>query len=88
MSEEAQDRRSRVVFKVRGIDCTTCALAIERQVKKMDGVEEVGTALMLNKMIIDYDETKTSVSKIMKTIDKAGYSNYLVSKVTKVEADE
>ena len=44
--------------------------------------------MMLNKIIIDYDESKTSVSEIMKTIGKAGYSNYLVSKVTKVEADE
>jgi copper chaperone CopZ len=49
-------------------------------VKKIDGVREVGTALMLNKIIIDYDESKTSVSEIMKTIDRAGYSNYLVSK--------
>jgi hypothetical protein len=43
-------------------------------------VRGVGTALMLNKIIIDYDESKTNVSEIMQTIDRAGYSNYLVSK--------
>lgn len=33
---------------------------------------------MLNKVSIDYDESRVGLSEIMKAIDKAGYSNHLV----------
>ncbi|MGD0330641.1 MAG: heavy metal-associated domain-containing protein [Nitrososphaeria archaeon] len=62
------------------MDCATCALAIEKQVKKICGVKGVGTALMLDKIFVEYDESKTNISEIMKVIDKMGYSNYLVRK--------
>jgi copper chaperone CopZ len=69
---------SRAVFTVKDIDCATCALALEKRVKKIEGVKSVGTALMLNKVFIDYDGSKVALSEITEAIDKAGYSNYLV----------
>lgn len=80
MSEKKNKKISRAVFSVRDLDCATCALVIERQLKKVEGVKNVRTALMLNKVFIDYDESKTDISKIMQAIDKAGYSNYFVRK--------
>ena len=78
---EKQDRKlARAVFTVRYIDCATCALAIEKHVKKVGGVRDVRTAVMLNKVFIDYDESEANISEIKKAIDKAGYSNYLVRK--------
>ena len=77
---DEKEKTSRAVFTVRDIDCATCAFAIEKQVKKVEGVKSVGTALMLNKVFIDYDESRTSISEIMKAVDKTGYSNYLVRK--------
>ncbi len=68
-------RRRRAVFSVRNIDCATCALAIEKSVGKLDGVEKVGAAVMLNKVFVDYDESKTDIAKITKRIRAAGYSN-------------
>lgn len=78
MNEKQARRAGRAVFKVRDIDCATCALAIEKRVKKIEGVKSVGTALMLNKVFIDYDGSKVALSKISEAIDEAGYSNYLV----------
>lgn len=80
MNKKENKKINRVVFTVRDLDCATCALVIERQLKKVEGVKNVGTALMLNKVFIDYDESKTDVSKIMQAIEKIGYSNYLVRK--------
>ncbi len=79
MSEKGEKAR-RAVFAVRDMDCVTCALAIEKQVKKIEGVKNVGTAVMLNKVFIDYDESKVALSEITKAIDKSGYSNHLVRK--------
>ncbi len=83
MSEIEGRKIRRAVFTVRNIDCVTCALAIERHVKKLDGVKDVRTAVMLNRIFIDYDESKVDISAIMKAIDKAGYSNYLNRMETK-----
>ncbi len=78
MSEKQAKKTSRAVFAVRDIDCATCALAIEKRVKKIEGVKGVGAALMLNKVFIDYDGSKVALSEISEAIDDAGYSNYLV----------
>ena len=67
----------RVTFSVRDIDCVTCAIGIERRLKKLDGVEGVGSAIMLNKIFVDYDESKVGISEILKAIKEAGYSSYV-----------
>jgi P-type Cu+ transporter len=78
LKENEEKRMRRAVFAVRDIDCATCALAIEKRVKKIEGVKSVGTALLLNRVFIDYDESKATLSEITEAIDEAGYSNYLV----------
>jgi P-type Cu+ transporter len=70
-------KTKRAAFSVRNIDCVTCAIGIERRLKKLAGVEGVGSAIMLNKIFVDYDESKVSVSEIMQAIKDAGYSSYL-----------
>jgi copper chaperone CopZ len=34
---------------------------------------------MLNKIFVDYDESKVGISEIRKAIKEAGYSNYVTS---------
>jgi Cu+-exporting ATPase len=77
LSEKKEERAKRTVFAVRDIDCATCAIRIEKRLKKVDGVESVGTAIMLNKIFVDYDESKVSISEIVRAIKEAGYSSYL-----------
>ena len=72
-----EKKAKRAVFSVRNIDCTTCSLAIEKRLKKVDGIENVGSAIMLNKIFVDYDESKVNISEIMKAIEEAGYANYM-----------
>jgi Cu+-exporting ATPase len=71
------DKAKRAVFSVRSIDCATCAVGVEKRLKKVEGVVSVGSAIMLNKIFVDYDESKVSISEIMRAIKAAGYSSYL-----------
>ncbi len=71
------EKTKRAVFSVRNIDCATCAMGIEKQLKKVDGIESVGSSIMLNKVFVDYDESTVSISEITHAIKKAGYSGYL-----------
>ena len=76
-SEEKNAEKARVVVSVREISCTVCAQAIEKQVKKMSGIVDVRTAIMLNKVFIDYDPKKVDLAVIRKAIDRTGFKSYM-----------
>ena len=73
------EKRKRAVFSVTNMDCVTCSMAIEKKLKRLDGIKEVGSAVMLNKIFVDYDDSKLSLAVIKKTIKDAGYANYVTS---------
>jgi Cu+-exporting ATPase len=76
-SEEEGAERARVVVSVTRISCATCARAIEKHVGKMEGIKGVKTAIMLNKVFIDYDPKLIDSAAIRKAIDKTGYRSYM-----------
>jgi copper chaperone CopZ len=73
-------RQERVVFSVSNIECGTCALGLEKRLKKLDGVEGVRSAVMLNEVFVDYDASKVGVPEIMDEIKRSGYSKYVAKK--------
>ena len=73
-------RTKRAVFAVRGMSCATCALGIEKRLGKVEGVEGVSAAVMLNQVYVDYDEAKIDADEVTEEIRKAGYANHLVRK--------
>jgi len=62
------------------MSCATCAFAIEKQVKKLKGVNDVKAAIMLNKVFIDYDPNIVDSATIKKAIDRTGYKSYMATK--------
>jgi copper chaperone CopZ len=75
------EKARRAVFSVRNMDCVSCAVAIEKRLKTVDGIEKVGSAIMLNEVFVDYDESRASVSEIVKAIKEAGYSSHLTRRM-------
>jgi copper chaperone CopZ len=75
--EEKKAEKARVVVSVKEISCTVCAQAIEKQVKKISGIEDVRTAIMLNKVFIDYDPKLVDLTAIKEAIDKTGFKSYM-----------
>lgn len=75
--EKQSEKKKRLVVSVRDINCTVCANAIQKQVMKLDGVDDVKTSLMLNKIFIDYNPKTVDTSVIRKAIDKTGYKSYM-----------
>jgi copper chaperone CopZ len=59
------------------MSCVTCGLTIEKRIKKIKGVKDVKTAVMLNKVFIDYDPKLVDSDTIRKAIDRAGYKSYV-----------
>lgn len=78
-------------YNVTGMTCSACSLAVEKNVKKLEGIEEVNVNLLNNNMSVKYDHDKLTESDIIKAVEDAGYGANLVgvnNKVSKKETNE
>ncbi|WP_391207325.1 copper chaperone CopZ [Psychrobacillus sp. L4] len=64
---------SQVTLNVQGMSCGHCVNAVESNVGKLDGVEQVNVHLETGKVDVSFDEKKITVEKIKETIDDQGY---------------
>lgn len=64
-------------FDIKGMTCSACSTAIDRSVKKLEGVDEVNVNLLNNSMIVKYDENILSDKTIIKRVEDAGYEAFL-----------
>jgi Cu+-exporting ATPase len=60
-------------LKIEGMTCASCAKAVERASKKLEGVSEASVNFATEKLNINFDETKLTLSDIQSAIEKAGY---------------
>ncbi|MGN0594333.1 MAG: heavy metal translocating P-type ATPase, partial [Hominimerdicola sp.] len=60
-------------FNVTGMTCSACQTHVEKSVNKLDGIKSCNVNLLQNSMNVEFDEEKTSVSEIIKTVENAGY---------------
>lgn len=74
-------------LKIEGMTCASCAKAVERATKKLQGVNESNVNIATEKLSINFDETKISVEDIIAAVEKAGYKAITdaVNKTMKIE---
>lgn len=66
-------------FNITGMTCSACSSAIENGVKKMPGTQTVQVNLLANKMTVEFDDTSTTVQKIIDTVQDLGYGAHIKS---------
>ncbi|MDP2639010.1 MAG: heavy metal translocating P-type ATPase [Candidatus Azambacteria bacterium] len=59
-------------FEVRGMDCASCALTIEKALKKVPGVKNASVSLMSEKAVVEYEEPAT-LELMEAAVAKTGY---------------
>ncbi len=64
---------SKVSFKISGMHCASCAVKIEKAIRKSDGVEDAKVNYASEKAYITYDSKKTNEEKIKQIIKETGY---------------
>lgn len=60
-------------LQIQGMTCASCAKAVERVTRKLEGVQDSNVNLATEKLSISFDEAKLSVSDIQTAVEKAGY---------------
>ncbi|HEL1969652.1 TPA: copper-translocating P-type ATPase [Streptococcus suis] len=60
-------------YAIEGMTCASCAMAVEKTLGKLAGVEEVIVNLATEKASITYDKDRLSVRAILSAVEVAGY---------------
>lgn len=71
--EDKTDTIREVTIPISGMTCASCANAIEKSIRKLNGIKEVNVNFATEKARIVYDSTGTRISEIKDAISKAGY---------------
>ncbi|MGV8983906.1 heavy metal translocating P-type ATPase [Clostridium sp.] len=73
-------------MKIEGMTCASCAKAVERATRKLDGVLEANVNIATEKLSINYEPSKVKVMDIKKAVEKAGYK--AIEEETTVDSDK
>jgi copper chaperone CopZ len=77
----AEERAATVtsLFKVEGMTCGGCEAAVERKVKKLDGVAAVEASHEEGRARVTYDPKRVTPQRIVAAIEELGYSAELIA---------
>ncbi len=64
---------SRAVFDVEGMTCASCAIRIEKGLKKVPGVNDASVNLATEQAAVMYDPTQTTLELMMQKVEAVGY---------------
>ena len=64
--------------KVAKMHCPLCTTMVKKAIQKVDGVQKVRVMLNTKNAHIIFDENKTNVDEILKSIEPTGYKGTLV----------
>ena len=67
-------------FNVTGMTCSACSAAVDRGVRKVEGVQDVNVNLLTNSMTVNYDGAVADSGKIIGAVADAGYGASVFTK--------
>ncbi|AGB49901.1 copper/silver-translocating P-type ATPase [Methanomethylovorans hollandica DSM 15978] len=66
--------RDNLNLKIEGMTCTSCALNVEKVLRKLDGVESVSVSVSLGKAHVEYNASLVSPDQMKAAVDGIGYT--------------
>ncbi|GAH26724.1 unnamed protein product [marine sediment metagenome] len=60
-------------YPVLGIECASCVKKIESVLNKTEGVINVGVNFASEKILVEYDDEKISLTELANVLKKIGY---------------
>src|SRR3989338_7102770 len=83
--QEAVGSKQEARLKITGMDCASCVVKIENNLKKLSGVKDAKVNLLTKEANIQFDSTKLSIEEIEKKIIQLGYK---IEKIAEAEEEE
>jgi len=63
----------RQTYKLSGLDCASCSLAIENALDQVDGVKQCEVKERENLLHVEYDENTVKSQQILEAVRDAGF---------------
>ena len=60
-------------FNITGMSCSACSAAVDRSVRRLDGISDCQVNLLTNSMTVSYDNSILSENDIISAVNAAGY---------------
>ena len=60
-------------FNITGMSCSACSAAVDRSVRRLDGISDCQVNLLTNSMTVSFDDSILSESDIISAVNLAGY---------------
>ncbi len=67
------DSMSKVKLRIENMHCGSCATSIEMVLSNMEGVKKAKVDFNSKNAIIEFDDKKTNIKKMIELIGQAGY---------------
>ncbi len=64
---------SRIVLALEGMTCASCAIRIEKGLKKVPGVKDASVNFATEQATVTYDSTQTGLEQMVQKVDAVGY---------------
>ena len=61
------------IIPIKGMHCASCAVLIEKDLQKLDGVKDVSANYAMERVSVDFDETKVNADRLYQSIRDTGY---------------
>lgn len=71
---KAINEATNATLRIEGMTCAACSKAVERAVKKLNGIVEANVNLATEKLSVSFEPSIVTISEIKKAVDKAGYN--------------
>ena len=74
-SESATEEGEKIQTQIdlQGLDCASCVLRIENQLKRVKGIDDARVSYLMNRLYVTFDPSKINRSGIEAAIEKLGY---------------
>lgn len=83
-----EEKNKEVLIPIGGMTCASCAKAVERAVKKIDGIDDIQVNIATEKALIHYNPGKAKLYEIKNAIEKAGFKVLEMEKKQNIDEDK
>ncbi len=63
----------KIQLNIDGMHCSSCAMNIDFDLEDVEGVDSSKTSYAKSKCVIEFDDEKVSIEKLIQTIKETGY---------------
>lgn len=69
------DTMKKIILKIKGMHCTSCAMLIDLDLEETEGVIESKTSYAKHQTEVKFNEDRITEEEIIKTIKNSGYKS-------------